>query len=157
MVNRVFVQRVLLGVACLGPLPELQAQDVAIAVAPAQISVAINACRVRSDCAAAVLALLEDLLRANPATPLATVIGSIAAVVAEQSNSAIGLQTTFDVAANAAALNALASYARSKNLPDLSTTVSAVALVVANRLPIDLGAIASGTAAGLLDQQASPT
>lgn len=157
MVNRVIVQRVLLGLACLGPLPHLQAQDVAIAVGPAQISVAINACRLRSDCATAMLALLEDLQRANPDAPLATVIGSIAAVVAEQSNSAISLQTPFNAAAHAAALNALASYARSKNLSDLGTTVSAVALIVANRLPIDLGAIASGTPAGLLDQQASPT
>lgn len=142
--------------ACnLSPAP-LGAQEAAVEVSPAQIANLVNGCRSPSSCTAELGKLISALQSRNPNTALSTLIGSVTAVLAERSNGAIREGTAFDVAANSQALTALAGLARSQNFGPLSTTVSAVAANVSNRLPIDLGAIASGAGANVIDQEASP-
>lgn len=156
MTNPFYIRVLGLILACNLPLAPLQAQDVAVEVSEAQIATLVNACSRPTSCAPAMTGLIQALRRANPDTALSTLIGSITAVVAERSNRAISGSTAFDVAAHSEALTALASFAREQDFGPLSSTVSAVALNVANRLPIDLGAIASGAGASVIDQEASP-
>jgi hypothetical protein len=137
-------------------LQPLHAQDVAVEVSEAQISAVITRCFTRRDCETAVADLVAELSTSNRGTTASAVIGSIAVVLAERSNAAIGSEAGFNVAAHAATLEALAGVARRNAMDPLARTLAALALNVAERLSIDLGAIASGQAIKVIDAEASP-
>ncbi len=136
------------------------ASDVAIAVTNAQIADVAAAC-VGSAAAAACTTALQNLITAlkaaNPNASVDSVIGTIAARVAQASNAAIANPAlAFNAAAAAKALTALASYADSQGLTALSTTIGAIASNVENKVSIDLAAIASGSGNAIPANPASP-
>ena len=133
--------------------------DVAVVVSEQQIADVAAACAAgpeSAECMAALSALVDALTAANPNVSLSTIIGSIAAQIASQSNAAISGALTIDATALGAALSALSSLAGSKGLTDLVATLLAVAENVTNGISVDLGAIASGSGISIGDVNASP-
>lgn len=122
------------------PFAPVQAQ-VAVPVPAPALSSALAGCTTEADCIAAIEALVAALSAANPGVPVETIIGSVAAAVASAYNSGAVVAGVARVA-----LASVAQVAEAGGLTQLAASVRlAVADVVAGN-PIDLEAVAEGTA-----------
>lgn len=136
-------------------------QDAPVSVSDKQISAITSGCAGGASsaaCQTAIQALVEELRTTNSGTQLSTVIGSITASIADMSNRSItGNVADFNKETAAAALRAVAAFARRNALGPLANTVLAMAKNVSNSVEIDLGAIASGSGVIVEDKDASPS
>lgn len=159
--NRLLMPAVsLLSVLCICAGPG-HTQGAPVSVSDSQVNAITSGCAggaTSAACLTAIKVLVEDLRITNSGVTLSTVIGSIAAKIADMSNKSItGSVANFNKEMAAAALRAVASFARSNELGRLANTMHAMAKNVSNGVEIDLGAIASGAGTIVEDNDASPS
>lgn len=131
---------VLLAVA-LVTSPMAASAQVAIEVDQGALQAALASCDTVDACLLAVEQFVAAIEAANPGVPTGTVVASVAAALVSAYNAGAVSATVTQVA-----LSAVAEVAASRGLTELATTLQSAVQVVAAGDPIDLEAVAEGSA-----------
>lgn len=136
--------RALKGVAVslsLALLPMAASAQVAVVVPQASLDAAFAQCTDEASCLVAIEALIAELIAANPGVPEAEIIGSVATAVASAYNDG-------DLSPEVAqvVLASVGTAASERGLTELAASISTSIEAVVAGEPIDLEAVAEGSA-----------
>ena len=123
-----------------GLAQEAGAPAVAVDVPAGALEELRAACVSQDACVLAIQALVAQLTAANPGVPVASILGSVAATVAEAYNSG-----ALPAAVVSVALSATASVAEVSGVTQLATAIEVAIAAVEAGEPIDTEAVAEGS------------
>jgi hypothetical protein len=130
---------VILGIFVFSPSDG--AAQVAVTIPSDVLQATLAGCTTQAACAAAIQALVTQLAAANPGVPLSVIVGSVAAAVSSSYNAGAITAPVAQIV-----LSSAASVASGLGLTQVSNSISLAVASVADGEPVDLDAIADGSA-----------